>query len=428
MVGTSGGRAMAAITLTVALALVVGGTPWDPGDTGRTVALAQDDQSATVDVLLRATIQEAPPAPAFLRLLRITLEPGASIPAHTHPGPELDRVESGTVSIAVPDGAQVLRADAAPDAAPEVVNAEEELELGSGDQVAFPTGNGMRFANTGTEDATLLAAVVLPAGSQRPAGVVYTDGTPSDEDFTGVRPSVLGDGTAAAMPDGEVVVLVERLTLADGDPIPAAPGPVLLSLETGALAFTAEEGQVQISRTAQPGPQPNITLGTLVELTPGDAAFFSVGMAEVDRPDGSGDLELLRMSILPANAGAATPAPDAEGVGVLSFEEASTLATVTVEVEPDVTPEATDEPGDGTDGAGFSEGDRVVVTEDEVRLRAEPSTDAEIVSGLDQGAVLEITGPPEEGGDLVWYPVVDPNDLTLAGFVVEDFLEPEEAE
>jgi quercetin dioxygenase-like cupin family protein len=46
-----------------------------------------DGASLTIDATLDAG--SYPVAPAFVRLLRITLEPGASSPLHTHPGPEI---------------------------------------------------------------------------------------------------------------------------------------------------------------------------------------------------------------------------------------------------------------------------------------------------------------------------------------------------
>ncbi|MGH2532210.1 MAG: DUF4352 domain-containing protein [Thermomicrobiales bacterium] len=64
-----------------------------------------------------------------------------------------------------------------------------------------------------------------------------------------------------------------------------------------------------------------------------------------------------------------------------------------------------------------------VRTTDELNLRAEPSTDAAIVTTLEAGAELRITGPGEEGGDFTWYPV-EYIETGETGFVAGDFLEP----
>ena len=52
-------------------------------------ARAQEDQVKS-EVLLKVDLEAKalPAPPAFMRLVRITLEPGATSPEHTHPGPE----------------------------------------------------------------------------------------------------------------------------------------------------------------------------------------------------------------------------------------------------------------------------------------------------------------------------------------------------
>src|SRR5262245_34716263 len=71
---------------------------------------AQDEQTATP--LIDATLDagQYPVAPAFVRLLRMTLEPGASSPLHTHPGPEIAVVERGTVTVQVGGPAELALA------------------------------------------------------------------------------------------------------------------------------------------------------------------------------------------------------------------------------------------------------------------------------------------------------------------------------
>lgn len=67
-------------------------------------------------------------------------------------------------------------------------------------------------------------------------------------------------------------------------------------------------------------------------------------------------------------------------------------------------------------------GDIAVVGSDPLNLRDEPSTSGDIVSQLEPGTQLAITGDPTEREGYTWYPVevVESGDT---GFVAEDFLE-----
>jgi len=67
-------------------------------------------------------------------------------------------------------------------------------------------------------------------------------------------------------------------------------------------------------------------------------------------------------------------------------------------------------------------GQQVRTTIDEVRMRAEASTSAEIVQQMVAGTVLVVTGPKVTGDDYEWFPVEDP-ETKAKGFVVVDFLE-----
>ena len=66
-------------------------------------------------------------------------------------------------------------------------------------------------------------------------------------------------------------------------------------------------------------------------------------------------------------------------------------------------------------------GDTVVVTETEVNVRSEPTTGGDIVTSLDRGAELVVTGEPITADGYRWYPieVVDTGEV---GFIVQEFL------
>jgi Bacterial SH3 domain len=66
-------------------------------------------------------------------------------------------------------------------------------------------------------------------------------------------------------------------------------------------------------------------------------------------------------------------------------------------------------------------GTTVVTTEDGVRLRAQPSTDAAIVAELPKDTELTVTGPAGEAAGITWYPVENPA-TGDAGYVAADFV------
>lgn len=66
-------------------------------------------------------------------------------------------------------------------------------------------------------------------------------------------------------------------------------------------------------------------------------------------------------------------------------------------------------------------GTTVVTTDDGVRLRAEPSTTAEIVAELPAGTELTVTGPAGEAEGISWYPVEDPKSGD-SGYIAADFV------
>lgn len=74
---------------------------------------------------------------------------------------------------------------------------------------------------------------------------------------------------------------------------------------------------------------------------------------------------------------------------------------------------------------GFPNGSYVFIDGDgeAVNLRAEASTDSDIVAELADGSVGTVTGASTTGGDYTWYPVsFGTGDATQTGFVAGDFL------
>ncbi len=357
------------------------------------------------EVLFQAALEELPQPPAVIRLVRITLEPGASVPLHTHPGPEFGRVESGTLTVLV-DGEAVIAEGGDGDTPQQarVPPVGEAFDLTAGDQIVYPSDVPFGFANRGQETTSVLAALIVPAGSGRPPASSWVDGTPTPDALTGVSSQILGDAVAIQWPANPHLVVLDRLALAPGQSIPGRGGPVLLAVESGRFGFALVDGQFQVTRGAS-GLEANATPGTEYRLSPGDAVFFPGGMREVPRAEDQGLLVLVRLSVLPV----AAPAP---GAGT-----PATAAT-----EPALRPTATAV----AEAGGLAVGATALVTEAGVRLRGGPSTSAEVVAELESGQEVVIAGPAEEGDGIVWYPVEAVDDPAVAGYVAVEFLAPTE--
>lgn len=76
----------------------------------------------------------------------------------------------------------------------------------------------------------------------------------------------------------------------------------------------------------------------------------------------------------------------------------------------------------GKNQAAFGPGATVVVTDNGLRLRAAPSTSAEVVASLAQGTVLQITGPSVQADGYTWWPVENPSDPSQSGYVAAPYI------
>jgi quercetin dioxygenase-like cupin family protein len=400
---------------------------------------AQDEQAAAplIDVTLESG--QYPVAPAFVRMLRMTLDPGASSPLHTHPGPEIAVVERGTVTAQVGGPAKLIVAGEAQGegtpTAGEMAPVDSEFEMTAGDQLIYYPQTPMTFRNGGSETASILTVVLLPAGHQHPPGVTCVNGQPAADAFEGLTPQILGDGVASSMPADGIHIVVDELALGAGDAIPADANQVLLSLEQGTLDFTVIGGKVQVSRGATPGPQPDVPPDTETSLAANDALFFPLGMKEAARSDDDGPISFLRLSITPANA-ENQPTPSGDGIGeiqVTGSEQPTapageTPGSGTPAASPTQTPAPAATPT-ATEAAGPQEGDTVTVNSDGVNLRACASTECEVVTQVFFGQTLTLLGPSEDDGEYIWWPVSVDDDPSITGYIAQDFLDmPESGE
>ena len=392
-------------------------------------------QDAAAPPLVSVTLEngELPVAPAFVRLLRITMEPDSLSPLHTHPGPEFNLVESGTVRVLVQGKALLQRApvdgaiqdvELAPD--------NEEFVLRRGDLITYVPGTALTFRNSGTVPAVMLAGVILPAGAQHPPGLVWVGQQPTSADLAGVTSEVLGDGIATTLPTGNVVWSVEEVTLTAGAPLPASADTVLYSLISGLFDFTIQSGSVQVSRIAEPGPRPESPTGAAVSLAAGDAMFFPNGVSESARADVSGDATFYRVSLSAATSGA-TPEASPQGgtpavIAIAATESASTpTPEPTATEEPKATEEATATEAPATEEAGAPTelGPNVIAVANDtnIRVRDQPGTSTNIIGAINTGDRVRVTGESQTVDDIVWWPIEGVDDPSVVGWVSGDFLD-----
>lgn len=356
-------------------------------------------EPATVTPLFDFALDEFPQAPASIRLLRITLAPGASSPLHTHPGPEFDYVESGTLTATADGEATVVRdGEEAPAAA-------EGESLAEGQLIVFPAGTGMSLINEGDADLVMLSAVFHPVSEDVPS-TTYPGGDPAADAFDGVSFTVLGDGIIQEFPQGPTTIALESVTAPAGVELPASEGAALYSAIAGNFSFAVASGDVQVSRTASPGLRPNAAPEQEFTLAPGDGAFFPSGVSAISRTEESDPVELLRLVATPSEALASAPA------------EITYLGSTTADANA---------PSDGTTADTASTelevGAMVFTNTDSVNLREEPTTNADGVDQLGEGIELEIVAGPEEADDFTWYQVeVVGTEGPTTGWVVDEFI------
>ena len=397
---------------------------------------AQDSENP--GVLIDATLDagDYPIAPAFVRLLRITLEPDASSPLHTHPGPEIVVVERGTLTVKVGGAADLIlaseRSAAGTPTAGQLAPVDSEFEMTMGDQLAYLPQTPMTFRNAGSETVSLLTVVLLPAGHQHPPGVTYIDGQPGAEAFAGVTPQILGDGVASSMPANGIRIVVDQLDLDQGAPIPAESTQTMLTLRQGGLDFTVIGGKVQISRGASPGPQPDSAPGTETNLAVNDAIFVPLGMKEAPRPETDGAISFLRLTIAPSSP-ENEPTPSGEGVGEIQITGTEITSTPQSDGTPGAVatsaPDTESSPTATATPSGPKEGDSIAINSDGVNMRDCASTDCEIVTQVFFGQTVTILGPSEDDGVYIWWPVALDDDPSITGYIAQDFLDlPESGE
>lgn len=432
------------------------------------VSVGQDEPAVPIPAgpIVDVVLDPMPLAPSFLRLIRISMEPGSSIPLRSHPGPKIDRVESGTLTAVVRDEDNIAAVTIA-GAEEAGVTAGEDVALTTGDVIVLPVETFYAFRNDGSEPVVLLSTIMLPAGHQRPPGITYADGEPASDAYDGVTNQILGDGVATTLPMSPGRFVIDQVTVSPEQPLAASAEVTLLSNMGNGVDITVDSGRVQVSRTVAPGPQRDSAAGEAYTLITGDGLFFPEGHEELRVPDG--ELQFTRVVLTggaPIDSGASTgesvgtgATPTATGAGSVTFVGVPSQTTAAVDSTPladssrapraeatgtpeeptptptvvpsgataptdeatEPTPEATEPAGSG--GGFFSIGATVATVDVGVNVRAEPSASAEVVLEVEAaGTRFVVIGEPVEADGFSWVPVQSVDDPLISGWAASDFL------
>ncbi len=130
--------------------------------------------------VVREVLSSGLPAAApgdVLELVRYTIPAGTQLPAHTHPGMQVARIESGTLHYTVLAGeVPVTRAPGSDPGLPDAVTAGGgEVAIGPGDAFAEAAGVAHYGRNAGPEPVVILVASLFTSGAL-PASLI--DATP----------------------------------------------------------------------------------------------------------------------------------------------------------------------------------------------------------------------------------------------------------
>ena len=164
-------RMLALGAAVVVLSLAVGGA--------RLAGLAAQDASPEVPPITDTVLGQGMPADApgmVLQFERITIEPGAAIPTHVHPGAYVIYVESGDFGFTVIKGeAQITYAGST---TPETIAAGTEVVAHPGDMIFENAGVVHSARNAGTTQVSVLTSALLIAG-QPSLQPTNNEGTPA---------------------------------------------------------------------------------------------------------------------------------------------------------------------------------------------------------------------------------------------------------
>lgn len=154
------GLAASSVLLSSALLLAACGDD----DSGDVDGLDPSDFDEVVRQILAESTSDTAPG-QLVGLTRVVIPAGESIPAHTHPGPQVAVIVSGTLTFTVVEGeAEVTRDAGTEDAASESIESGDTVELEAGDSVIEPSGLVHQAENETNDPVVIHTSSLFPEG------------------------------------------------------------------------------------------------------------------------------------------------------------------------------------------------------------------------------------------------------------------------
>lgn len=239
---------------------------------------------------------------------------------------------------------------------------------------------------------------------------------------------------AMQIPDAGVDAEVEKNKIVDGQMLdPSGPWVVSWYQETAKAGDTKDYRNMVVSGHVDywgVGPSVFQSVGELTEgsqilVTGENGDVFTYSVDTVELVDANPGQEKLQEIVGPSDKATLTIITcggDFNGSEYLNriIVRAHLLDTKADAATPGTPTSATDNTGVGE----LTSGSKAVTKDDGVNVRSDATTDADVVTVLDKGAEVTITGDSTEADGHTWYPIETDDGTT--GWVVQDYLTPAE--
>lgn len=149
-------------------AMLLGGSvTWDHPATAGSAATPPPYGAGIASVVF-ANVTPVPVGESSLALALVTVDPGAPIATHHHPGTQIGTIAAGELTYTVEtDRVELRRAGTPPDAPPDYIEAGETVVLATGDTVIEPPTSWHHAVNNGDVPVEIWVATLFPAGAAR---------------------------------------------------------------------------------------------------------------------------------------------------------------------------------------------------------------------------------------------------------------------
>jgi len=237
---------------------------------------------------------------------------------------------------------------------------------------------------------------------------------------------------AMQIPDAGVDAEVEKNKIVDGQMLdPSGPWVVSWYQETGKAGDTKDYRNMVVSGHVDywgVGPSvfqavPDLAKGSQIFVTGENGDVFTYAVDSVEMVDASPPQDVLQKIVGPSDKPMLTIITCGGYFNGSEYESRIIVKAHLIEAEQSAAPPGT--PTSATQNTGVTEltsGSTAVAKDDSVNVRSEATTGAEIVTTLNKGDQVTITGESVDVDGHTWYPI-ETADGT-AGWVVQDYLTP----